>query len=87
VTQLLAFGPPLAGLIKSFVPGSNLEVDTFTNANEVTRHLFPNVSVTTHQGNIYRTESLHSVSGPFDLISVDRVVTLYFAAAIFGFAF
>ena len=65
MTQLLAFGPPLAGLIKSFVPGSNLEVDTFTNANEVTRHLFPNVSITTDDGKTLRMETRASLALPF----------------------
>jgi len=85
ITQLLAAAPVLLGLLKSFSPGSILEVDTFPNAAEVTQHLFPNVSMTTYERNIYRTESIDFVDSLFGVLNLDRSAALYIAAGLAGF--
>jgi hypothetical protein len=86
LSQLLAHGPLLLGLLKSFSPASTLDVDTFPNASSVTRHLFPNVSVAVHEGNVYRSESISSLGAPFDWAIVEDLPRLFpFLPFLFAF--
>jgi len=45
--QLLSIGPILGGFYKSVDPESSFELGSIPNAQEATRHLFPNVGVST----------------------------------------
>ncbi len=77
VTQLLSIAPLVGGAVASFAPQVDFDVSTVPNAQEVTRHLFPNVSVTTDDGKTLRSETRSSLSLPFDVAGLDTY-------AIFG---
>ena len=50
---LLTLAPVVVTLVNSFTPEFNVDVGGMPNAQEATRHLFPNVSVVTDDGNVY----------------------------------
>jgi hypothetical protein len=54
-------GSLLRGLVKEF----DFDVGSIPNGHEATKHLFPNVSVTTDDGKVLRMESRSSVDLPF----------------------
>jgi hypothetical protein len=85
--QLLSIAPLIGGSIASFTPELNFDVSTVPNAQEVTRHLFPNVSVTTDDGKTLRNETRGSVALPFDLTGIDTYSLFFLFAAIGGAAF
>jgi hypothetical protein len=58
---ILSFAPVIAGTIKSFSPEVTFEIDSIPNAQEVTRLLFPDVSVATDDGKVVRLESRSSL--------------------------
>jgi hypothetical protein len=76
--MLLSLAPLIGGSVASFAPQLDFDVSTLPNAQEATRHLFPNVSVTTDDGKTLRSETRGSLSLPFDLTGLDTY-------AIFGF--
>jgi hypothetical protein len=80
--QLLSLAPLIAGSIRSFNPDMTFEIDSIPNAQEVTRSLFPNVSVTTDDGKTLRVQTRASLSLPVELSGIDT----YGLFAIFGFA-
>jgi hypothetical protein len=87
VKQLMSIAPIVAGTIRSLNPQLNFEVSSVPATQEVTRHLFPNVSVTTDDGKTLRQESRDSLSLPLDLAGLDAY-SLFFLFALFGrFAF
>src|SRR5205823_5358209 len=53
---LWSVAPTIGGLVNSFSPELNFDVGSLPNAQEATRHLFPNVSVTTDDGKMIRTD-------------------------------
>jgi hypothetical protein len=63
---LLSFAPLVGGALRSFNAEIAFEVDSIPNAQETTRLLFPNVSVTTDDGKTLRIQTLASLSLPFD---------------------
>src|SRR5207248_38095 len=65
--QILSIAPLIGGAINSFSPETNFDVSSLPNAQEVTRHLFPNVSVTSDDGKVLRLESRASLSLPLDV--------------------
>jgi hypothetical protein len=87
VKQLLSIAPLIGGSVASFSPELNFDVSTLPNAQEVTRHLFPNVSVTTDDGKTLRNESRGSVALPFDITGLDTYSLFFIFAAFGGFAF
>jgi hypothetical protein len=85
--ELLSIAPLAAGSINSFVPDSKFEVGSLPNAQEATRHLFPNVSVTSDDGKTLRLETRASLQLPFDVTGLDTY-SLFIFAGVFGrFAF
>jgi hypothetical protein len=78
VKQLLALAPIAGAAINSFVKESKFDVSTIPNAQEATRHLFPNVSVVSDDGKTLRMETRASLVMPFDLTGIDTYA-LFFA--------
>ena len=73
--------------MNSFVPQSKVEVGLMPNAYEATKHLFPNVSVTTLKDNTLRLETRASFALPLDLGGSDSILALQaFSLFAFGFA-
>jgi hypothetical protein len=71
INQLLSLAPLIGGLVDSFGPQVRFDVHALPNAQEVIRHLFPNVGVTTDDGHTLRMESRDSLALPFDLAGLD----------------
>jgi hypothetical protein len=69
--QLLSIAPLIGGAVNSFSPEMNFDVSTLPNAQEVTRHLFPNVSITSDDGKTLKLETRASLALPFDLTGLD----------------
>jgi hypothetical protein len=87
LTQLLSIAPLIGGVVSSFNPQLNFEVGTLPSTQEVTKHLFPNVSVTTDDGKTLRQDSRDSLSLPFDVTGLDTY-SLFILFTVFGrFAF
>jgi hypothetical protein len=76
--QLLSIAPMIAALIDSQNQDIDLDVGSIPNAQELTRHLFPNVSVATDDGKTVRLESRASLSLPLDLGGIDTYGLLIF---------
>jgi hypothetical protein len=62
---VLSLLPTAAGVLNSFVPQARFDVGIIPSAHEVTRHLFPNVTVTTDDGKKLRVETRSSLALPF----------------------
>ena len=71
ITQILSIAPLIAGLINSFAPDIRLDVGSLPNAHEATRHLFPNVSVITDDGQTLRQQTRASLNLPLNLTGLD----------------
>ncbi len=71
VKQLMAIAPIIAGLVGSFNPSLNFDVGSLPATQEVTRHLFPNISVTSDDGKTLRQDSLDSLALPSDIAGLD----------------
>ncbi len=85
--QLMSIAPLIAGAVSSFNPQLNFEVGSLPSTQEVTKHLFPNLSVTSDDGKTLRQDSLDSLALPFDVTGLDTY-SLFFLFAAFGrFAF
>jgi hypothetical protein len=85
--QLMSIAPLIAGAVSSFNPQLNFEVGSVPATQEVTKHLFPNISVTSDDGKILRQESLDSLALPLDITGLDTY-SLFVLFAVFGrFAF
>ncbi len=78
---LWSVAPIIGGLFNSFSPELNFEVGTLPNAQEATRHLFPNVSVTIDDGKMIRTDSRASLMLPVDIAGVDNYAIVLFLGA------
>jgi hypothetical protein len=87
IKQLLAIAPLIGGSVASFVPDVNFDVGSLPNAQEATRHLFPNISVTTDDGKTLRNETRGSLSLPFDLTGLDTYAFFAALSAFGSFAF
>ncbi len=86
---LLSFAPLIArsaqqALQQSGVKDFPIDVGSLPNAHEATRHLFPNVSVTTDDGKVLRLDSRSSLQLPFDFTGLDSYSLLLLAG--FGFS-
>jgi hypothetical protein len=62
---LLSLAPLVGGVVESFLPDSRFDVGLIPNAHEVTRHLFPNITVGTVKGNVIRLDTRASLAMPF----------------------
>jgi hypothetical protein len=87
---LLSFAPLIArsvqqGLQQSGVKDFPLDVGSLPNAHEATRHLFPNVSVTTDDGKVLRLDSRTSLQLPLDLAGLDSYTLLALGFYAFNF--
>lgn len=80
--QILSLAPLIAGVVRSFVPDMTFDVGSIPNAQEVTRSLFPNVSVTTDDGKTLRVETRASLSLPFEVSGIDSM-GLFFLIGFF----
>jgi hypothetical protein len=65
LTFLLSVAPLVGGFVEGLLPESRFDTGLIPNAFEVTRHLFPNVSVGTMKGNTIRLETRASLALPF----------------------
>jgi hypothetical protein len=81
--QILSIAPLIAGTANSFAPDSKFEVGTLPNAQEATRHLFPNVSVTSDDGKTLRLETRASLQLPFDITGLDTY-SIFIFLGVFG---
>jgi hypothetical protein len=87
---LLSFAPLAAralqqALAQNGVKDFPIDVGSIPNAHEATRHLFPNVAVTTDDGKALRMDSRSSLALPLDLAGLDGYTLIVLAA--FGFNF
>ncbi|MFL5342331.1 MAG: hypothetical protein ACJ8F7_19460, partial [Gemmataceae bacterium] len=87
---LLSFAPLVARSVQAALQQSGvkdfpIDVGAIPNAHEVTRHLFPNVAVTTDDGKGLRLDSRSSLDLPLDFTGIDSysVLILGFFAANF----
>ena len=87
VKEILSIAPLIAGTANSFAPDSKFEVGSLPNAQEATRHLFPNVSVTSDDGKTLRLETRASLQLPFDLTGIDTYGIFIFLGYFGRFAF
>jgi len=62
---LLSLLPMGASVLNSFVPQAQFDVSLIPNADAVTSHLFPNVTVTTDDGKKVRIDTRASLALPF----------------------
>jgi hypothetical protein len=83
IKQLMSIAPLIGGLVSSFNPQLNFEVGTLPATQEVTKHLFPNISVTSDDGKTLRQESRDSLSLPLDVTGLDTY-SLFVLFAAFG---
>jgi hypothetical protein len=83
LTQLMSIAPLIGGAVSSFAPQLNFDVGSLPSTQEVTRHLFPNLSVTTDDGKTLRQDSRDSLSLPFNVTGLDTY-SLFFIFAAFG---
>ncbi len=86
MTMLLSVAPLIGGVVANLNIDLNFDVSTLPSTQEVTRFLFPNVSVTTDDGKMLRSETLGSLALPLDLAGLDTYVIFGFLSA-FGRAF
>jgi hypothetical protein len=87
LTQLMSLAPLIAGTVASLSPELNFDVGSLPNTQDVVRHLFPNVSVTTDDGKTLRQESRDSLALPFDVTGLDTYslfILFSFSRAAFG---
>jgi hypothetical protein len=82
---LWSVAPLIGGAVNSFSPEINFEVGTLPNAQEATRHLFPNVAATTDDGKVIRTDSRASLMLPIDIAGFDNYAIVFFFAAVARF--
>jgi hypothetical protein len=87
VKEILSIAPLIAGSVNSFAPDSKFEVGSLPNAQEATRHLFPNISVTSDDGKTLRLETRASLQLPFDLTGIDTYGIFIFLGAFGRFVF
>jgi hypothetical protein len=81
--QLMSIAPLIAGTVSSINPQLNFEVGSLPSTQEVTKHLFPNVSVTSDDGKTLRQDSRDSLALPLDITGLDTY-SLFFLFAAFG---
>jgi hypothetical protein len=75
VKFLLSVLPPIMDFTQMFLdqvapggpPGKKFDITLIPNAYEATKHLFPNITVTTTEGDLIRTESRASLMLPLDI--------------------
>lgn len=79
--QLMAIAPFIAGIVNSFNPSLNFDASSLPAAQEVTKHLFPNIAVTSDDGKTLRQDSLDSLALPTDISGLDT----YSLFVVFGF--
>jgi len=85
--QLMSIAPLIAGAVSSFTPQLNFDVGSLPATQEVTKHLFPNVSVTSDDGKTLRQDSRDSLALPLDITGLDTY-SLFILFSVFGrFAF
>lgn len=87
VKFLMSIAPIIAGAVSSFSPALNLDVGSLPPAQEVTKHLFPNVSVISDDGKTLRQDSLGSLALPLDNIFDAYALSALFGALFAGFGF
>ncbi len=87
VKEILSIAPLIAGTANSFAPDSKFEVGSLPNAQEATRHLFPNVSVTSDDGKTLRSGNAPSLQLPFDITGLDTYSVFIFLGFFGRFAF
>jgi hypothetical protein len=81
--QMMSIAPLIAGTISSLNPQLNFEVGSLPSTQEVTKHLFPNVSVTSDDGKTLRQDSRDSLALPLDITGLDTY-SLFILFAAFG---
>jgi hypothetical protein len=86
VKQLLALAPLIGAGVNSALPDSKFDVGLIPNGHEATRHLFPNVAVSTVDDHALRLETRASLALPLALTNTDSVVVAELLV-IFSFRF
>lgn len=76
VRQVLALTPLIGAAVNSAFPDSKFDVGLIPNGHEVTRHLFPNVSVMTVDAHGLRLETRASLALPVELSNADSLAVL-----------
>jgi hypothetical protein len=82
VRQILALTPLIGASVNSAFPDSKFEVGLIPNGHEVTRYLFPNVSVTTADEHGLRMETRASLALPLELSNADSLAVLGILASL-----
>jgi hypothetical protein len=81
VKQLMAIAPVIAGIVSSLNPSLNFDVGSLPATQEVTKHLFANIAVTSDDGKTLRQDSLDSLALPSVIAGLDS----YSLLIAFGF--
>jgi hypothetical protein len=87
VKQVLSIAPLVGGIVANLNQELGFDVGSLPNTQEVTRHLFPNLAVTTDDGTTLRHESRTSLALPLELSGLDTYVLLFAFGALAGAAF
>jgi hypothetical protein len=82
--QIFSLGPVIGGTVLSFNPETSFEISSIPNAQEVTRFLFPNVSVATADDRFVRLESRASMPLPIDIAGADTYTLFLLFSISFG---
>jgi hypothetical protein len=85
---ILSFAPLAARIVQQVLQQSGvkdfpIDVGALPNAHEATRHLFPNVAVTTDDGKSLRQETRASLDLPLDILGLDSY-TVLILLGVFG---
>jgi hypothetical protein len=80
VKQVLSVAPMIGGLVNSLNKEIDFDVASLPVAQDVTRHLFPNVSVLSDDGKTLRLDSRASLSLPLDIAGLDSYALFIFSA-------
>jgi hypothetical protein len=86
LNQLMSIAPMIGALVESLSPEINFDVGSLPNSQEMTHHLFPNVSVASDDGQTIRLETRDSLALPFDVTGIDTYaifIVLSFARFLF----
>jgi hypothetical protein len=84
LTFVMSVAPLIAGAVNSFNPSLSIDVGSLPATQEVAKHLFPNIAVTSDDGKTLRQESLDSLAFPFVETGLDAYSLIIAGFAVFG---
>jgi hypothetical protein len=87
VKTILSIAPLVGSAYRAFTQDSKFDIGALPHGEQATRHLFPNVTVVTDDGQTVRIQSRSSLQLPFDVVGIDSYFGALFFVQIARFAF